>query len=52
MPEDATSVTWFVNGTKLDSDSFFPPKDKDVEIEVEIRYTDASNERIYKKIEL
>ena len=52
LPEDATSVTWFVNGIKLDSDSFFPTKDKDTEIEVEIRYTDASNERIYKKIEL
>ena len=52
MPEDATSVTWFVNGTMLTSDSFFPPEGKDLEIEVEIRYTDASNERIYKKIEL
>lgn len=51
LPEDATSVTWFLNGEKLASDSFFPPQDKDLEIEVEIRYTDASNERIYKKIE-
>ncbi len=52
LPEDATSVTWFINGLQLPSDSFFPPEGNDLEIEVEIRYTDASNERIYKKIEL
>ncbi len=52
LPEDATSVTWYINGEKIATDSFVPDDDKDFEIEVEIRYTDASIEKIYKRISM
>lgn len=52
LPEDATSVTWYINGMQTSANYIIPEEYKELEIEVEIRYTDASSEKIYKKIKL
>ena len=54
LPADATSVTWYINGRQISADYITTGeyKDSKIDIEVEIRYTDASIEKIYKTIEL
>lgn len=52
LPDDATSVTWHINGKQISADYIIPEDYRELEIEVEIRYTDASSEKIYKKIKL